>query len=227
MIRPKRKALARAYEKAGTLERPYIRLCADVPDEHDVDVDDVRKWAKESDRRGLFKIDQYSFALLQPVQNYLARTGFPYSYVEVDGLLFNRQVNIGLWQTKPDLPRIQGYDALSDVSIIEVFNGFASFDELADKMSLPEMNVWRAIASKADLINPPLLKPVFQETYGPSLAAGGPSRVRGYFLACPDVVELYGGSVDKWYRRFYRAGQEKSGIVKIALIDGELVIFGK
>lgn len=224
MIRPKRKALARAYEKAGALERPYVRLCADVPAEHDVDVDDVRKWAKERDTRGLFKIAHYSFALQQPVQDYLARANFPYTYVEVDGLLFNRHVNVGLWQTKHDLSCISGYDALSDMSIVEVFSGFVGFDELAGKMSLQEINIWRVIASKSGLDKPPLLKHVFQETFSSPLPYDGPSRVRGYFLAGPDVVAFYGGAVNRWYRRFYRAGQEKSGNVKITLTEGEPVI---
>lgn len=221
----KRSALGNAYSMASQLETPYLRLCTDVPVKHAFDFNEVREKARWEDSRGLFQIGPYSSEILPQVREYLLQSGLPCSLAEVDGILFDYQVNVSLWQTSDDLPRttLDRYESvLSDVHMIEVFSGFVDFEALSRQMPPNVLGVWKAIAVKSGMERPPLLKPVFQATFGPPIRYNGPSRVSGYYLANHDVVGLY-GSANEWYIHLSKLAQEKLGRISIALVDGELV----
>ena len=224
MLEPrKQKSIRSAYQKAGQIETPYMRLCADIPANHDIDLEEVRRYAKQQDKNGVYRIGHYAFALLPAVEKYFSGLNVPYSFVEVDGLKFNHHVNLGLWFTKADMSLLtpdQLQEVLSGVSLVEVFSGLVSIEEFERKATAGEMVIWRSFYENLNS-RMPLLKPALQESFGPSLEPNGPYRQKGYFIADPPVLEFYGGEpAPRWYREFVSRCRDSLKI-RVTIAEGK------
>lgn len=141
MLNPKKqKGIIAAHLRAKVMERPYLRLCADVTEPHPFSYDEVRSVAL-LDNDGLASVlGPYEDALRPYVEGHFQRAGFPYSLVEVDGIKNSGRVNVALWLTKPDIDAVKPQDygrVLSDLSIIEVFRKIDDWEEVKRKTTTP------------------------------------------------------------------------------------------
>lgn len=186
-------ALNQAVSKALGMEMPYMRLCADVDVPHGHAYDDVSQWAKNRDHKGVYVIGHLEYVFAP--------------------------------MTMPDLDGIKTEDferALYDVHLIEVFEYPVSWNEINRVAPSHEIMAWKVIAQKLEREELPLLKPVFQRSFGPSIAPNAPWRYRGYYIADPSVLQLYDGKeVPKWYKTLTRTARERGKPAKIAVVDGE------
>lgn|SRR3989338_1484675 len=103
----KQKGVIAAHLKAKAMEKPYLRLCADVTEPHPFSYEEVRRTAV-LDNNGLASVlGPYEDALRPYVESHFQRAGFPYSLVEVDGIKSSERINIALWLTKPDIDAVK------------------------------------------------------------------------------------------------------------------------
>src|SRR3989338_6150582 len=112
MLSPaKKKAVIKAHMTAQQLQKPSIRICADIIEPHGISFEDVRSHALTDTGNELYLLGEHYEALLTPhAERHLQRLGLPYSSVGVDGLMRNGRINIGVWLTKPEITAVKPRD---------------------------------------------------------------------------------------------------------------------
>lgn len=194
MLRTKKKAaVIRAHTVALQLQRPSIRICADIIEPHGIPFEDVREHALTDTGDELYLLGEHYESLLKPhAERHLQRLGLPYHAVDVDGLLRNGRINIGVWMTKPEIDMVAPKDyerALNDVSILEVMDK-PSPEQMKRDLTDEQLRPHNQCAKFLEIPFPNLLKIVYQIGFGKIIPDSGP---KGYMIMPPHVFEYYTG----------------------------------
>ena len=199
----KKSAVVRAGIVAKQLAKPSVYLCADLIEPHGVNFDDVRSHALTDTGEELYMLGRYYESLLMPhAEHHLHRLRMPFHSVQVDGLMRNGRINVGIWLTRKELEMTLPRDyerALNDISIIEVLDQ-PNPEQVAKDIGEKAVTYFEFAAALGIGI-PNLLKIAYQISFGKIIPDLGP---RGYMMLPPAVFEYYAGKqVPKEYSDFF------------------------
>ncbi len=129
----KRIPLIKGHLVASSLDRPYVRLCADVAVEHPFTYEVVRVTAFSDKGDAAFMLGGYEDEIRPYIETHLRHNRFPYSLLEIDGVKQNRTTNVALWLSKPELKKLEPIDyarCIANFSMVEVFEEVSGWEEL-------------------------------------------------------------------------------------------------
>jgi hypothetical protein len=178
-----------------SMEKPYVRLCADILAKQPHSFDDLRPFALKDFGDAVFLLGEIETELLPYAKQRLAEVNFPYSSLEVDGIKNNNRLNIALWMTKSDLDKITPKDfdrALAGLSIAELCSKVDVWEDaeamLKDPEKIAELKEYAQYFGRDD---PPLLYQIYRFSVN-SLASH--NLVLSPFREIPpNIWHFYGG----------------------------------
>lgn len=190
------------------MEKPYLRLCADIDESHPYPFEDVRRAAIVGAEDAAFLIGRYGDLLRPYATEHFRRLRFPYSLVEVDGLKSSGRINIAIWLTKPDIDTVVPRDyarALSNISIIELLRKVEEWREVEEHVVDAEKIATAKAFSRSLGREDPLL---MELVYGSEVDDGfrtQTSILPPYTNFPPSVWHFYGGSAPpEWFAEMDR-----------------------
>lgn len=129
-----------AYKIAMDLEKPIVRLCADIDTGEPMEdymFENISKQARIKIKNGdsVFSLGGYSAFLIPEVKEYLRKQGLTYSDIALDGVHRNGKMNIALWMTRPELEIItpkRMEEIICGNPGIKVMERLSSHDQIPD-----------------------------------------------------------------------------------------------
>tara|TARA_Y100000034_G_scaffold41320_2_gene50864 strand:- start:21077 stop:21739 length:663 start_codon:yes stop_codon:yes gene_type:complete len=141
MIKKKlKKAVIKSYIKSKDMEKPILRLCADIRTQYPFSINlykEIEKEAVHVYSDACFLIGRYEDELSSYAEKHFSKEKFPYSLMDVDGIKKNGDINISLWMIKEDIEKTKPDNfrkTFYDISLIDLGKRVKNLEELPKNM---------------------------------------------------------------------------------------------